>query len=184
MSTLEPDDSATERTRREPLRPVRFNHEVRLPLDVRKELLLTRAALERHDCLQALHEVRGGVRRLGTVAHWLPRVARPGSWMKVVGMTKEYPLLSTALTLALPLVKRTPVLRWTWKLSKFGAVAGAAYWVYNTWRDARHQAVPPAIVPAPKPVPPVMPVPQATPPSTGDAAPPATDTGFRDPLVP
>lgn len=177
MSTLEPEESASGRNRREHPRPVRFNHEVRLPLAVRKELLLTRAALERHDCLLALHEVRGGARRLGTVAHWLPRIARPGSWMKVVGMTKEYPLLSTAITLALPLIRRTPVLRWTWKLGKIGAVAGAAYWVYNTWRDARRQAIPPAIVPTPA-------APPAPPSAAGNAAPPATDTGFRDPLVP
>lgn len=163
MSTLEPDDS-TGRARREHPWPARFTQEVRLPLAVRKELLLTRAALERHDCLQALHDVRGGARRLGTIANWLPRIARPGSWMKVVGMTKDYPLLSAVVTLALPLVKRTPVLRWTWKLSKVGMVAGAAYWAYNTWRDAKRQALPRGTAPT--------------------AAPAATDTGFRDPLVP
>lgn len=168
MSTLDPDDSAPGRERDEYPRAPRFTQEVRLPLAVRKELLLTRAALERHDCLQALHAVRGGVHRLGTVSAWLPRIARPGSWMKVVGLTKDYPLLSTAVTLALPLVKRAPLLRWTWKLSKLGMVAGAAYWAYNTWRDAKGQAVPPASVPTPAPA----------------GTPPAADTGFRDPLIP
>ncbi|MCY1221192.1 hypothetical protein D3C81_1195470 [compost metagenome] len=174
MTTLEPDEGANERNRREPARPVRFTQEVRLPLEVRKELLLTRAALERHDCLQALHQVRGGARRLGSVASWLPRIARPGSWMKVAGVTREYPLLSTAVTLALPLLRRTPVLRWTWKLSKVGLAAGAAYWVYNTWRDARRQAIPPATAPGT--------VPDTTAAATPGA--PPTDTGFRDPLVP
>ncbi|UDM51295.1 DUF3318 domain-containing protein [Cupriavidus sp. MP-37] len=168
MSTLDPDDSTPARERGEHPRAPRFTQEVRLPLAVRKELLLTRAALERHDCLQALRAVRGGVHRLGTVSAWLPRIARPGSWMKVVGLTKDYPLLSTAVTLALPLVKRAPVLRWTWKLSKLGLVAGAAYWAYNTWRDAKGQAVPPAGVPTPAPA----------------GTPPAADTGFRDPLIP
>lgn len=178
MTTLEPDEGATERNRREHARPVRFTQEVRLPLDVRKELLLTRAALERHDCVQALHQVRGGARRLGSIASWLPRIARPGSWMKVAGITKEYPLLSTAVTLALPLLRRTPVLRWTWKLSKVGLAAGAAYWAYNTWREAKQQAIPPATAPTPAP---------ASVPDTGAAATPGappTDTGFRDPLVP
>jgi hypothetical protein len=172
MSTLQPDDSTPGADRGEYPRAPRFTQEVRLPLAVRKELLLTRAALERHDCLQALHAVRGGVRRLSTLGAWLPRVARPGSWMKVVGMTKDYPLLSTAVTLALPLVKRMPVLKWTWKLSKVGMVAGAAYWAYNkayhTWHDAKRQAVPPATVPTPAPA----------------GTPPAADTGFRDPLIP
>ncbi len=167
MSTLEPDERTTARTRREHPRRARFTQEVRLPLAVRKELLLTRAALERHDCLQALQAVRGSTQRLSTLISWLPRIARPGSWMKVIGMTRDYPLLSAAVTLALPLLKRTPVRRWTWKLSKVGMVAGAAYWAYNTWRDARGQAVPPATAPTPAPA--------------GTA--PATDTGFRDPLV-
>ncbi|SOZ35700.1 DUF3318 domain-containing protein [Cupriavidus neocaledonicus] len=168
MSTLDPDDAAPARERGEYPRAPRFTQEVRLPLAVRKELLLTRAALERHDCRQALHAVRGGVHRLGTISAWLPRIARPGSWMKVVGLTKDYPLLSTAVTLALPLVKRVPVLRLTWKLSKLGLVAGAAYWAYNTWREAKGQAVPPANVPTPAPA----------------GTPPAADTGFRDPLIP
>ncbi|MBP0629992.1 MULTISPECIES: DUF3318 domain-containing protein [unclassified Cupriavidus] len=170
MTTLEPEEGANERNRREHTRPVRFTQEVRLPLEVRKELLLTRAALERHDCLQALHQVRGGARRLGNFASWLPRIARPGSLMKVAGITKDYPLLSTAVTLALPLLRRTPVLRWTWKLSKVGLAAGAAYWVYNTWRDAKRQAIPPATAPD-----------TTASPSPGAAA---ADTGFRDPLVP
>ncbi len=168
MSTLEPDDGTPGSTRGESPRAPRFRQEVRLPLAVRKELLLTRAALERYDCLQALQQVRGGAQRLSSISSWLPRIARPGSWMKVVGMTKDYPLLSAAVTLALPLVKRTPLLRWTWKLSKAGAVAGAAYWAYNTWREARGQAVAPATAPTPAPA----------------GTPPPTDTGFRDPLVP
>lgn len=175
MTTLEPDEGTNERDRREPARPVRFTQEVRLPLEVRKELLLTRAALERHDCVQALHQVRGGARRLGNIASWLPRIARPGSLMKVAGVTKDYPLLSTAVTLALPLLRRTPVLRWTWKLSKVGLAAGAAYWAYNTWRDAKRQAIPPATAPDTS---------AADTPGTSSApGAPAPDTGFRDPLV-
>ncbi|CAG9175272.1 hypothetical protein LMG23992_02914 [Cupriavidus laharis] len=162
MNTPESAPGAGKPPRREHLRPVRYAREVRLPLDVRKELLLTRAELERHDLLKALHEVRGGARRLGSFANWLPRAVRPGSWMKVLGLAHDYPLLSTAVTLALPLLRRTPLLRWTWKASKLGVAAGAAYWAYNTWRQAKSQAVPPA--------------------DTGPAKAPL-DTGFRDPLV-
>ncbi|WER45100.1 DUF3318 domain-containing protein [Cupriavidus sp. WKF15] len=163
MTTPESGPDAVKAPRREHLRPVRYAREVRLPLEVRKELLLTRAELERHDLLKALHEVRGGARRLGSFASWLPRAVRPGSWMKLLGLAQDYPLLSTAVTLALPLLRRTPVLRWTWKASKLGMAAGAAYWAYNAWRQAKNQAVPPA--------------------DTGSARAPQ-DTGFRDPLVP
>lgn len=162
MNTPESGPGAGTPPRREHPRPVRYAREVRLPLDVRKELLLTRAELERHDLLKALHDVKGGARRLGSFANLLPRAVRPASLMKVLGLAQDYPLLSTAVTLALPLLRRTPVLRWTWKASKIGAAAGAAYWAYNAWRQANSQAVPPAV--------------------NGDAKPPL-DTGFRDPLV-
>ncbi len=163
MTTPESGPDAGKAPRREHPRPVRFAREVRLPLEVRKELLLTRAELERHDLLKSLHEVRGGARRLGSFANWLPRAVRPTSWMKVLGLAQDYPLLSTAVTLALPLLRRTPLLRWTWKASKLGVLAGAAYWAYNAWRQANSQAVPPA--------------------DTGGTKAPR-DTGFHDPLVP
>jgi hypothetical protein len=162
MNTPESRPDAGKAPRREHPRPARYAREVRLPLEVRKELLLTRAELERHDLLKALHEVKGGARRLGSFASWLPRVVRPGSLMKVLGLAQDYPLVSTAVTLALPLLRRTPLLRWTWKASKLGVAAGAAYWAYNTWRQARSQAMPPAD-------------------TAGGNAP--LDTGFRDPLV-
>ena len=157
-----PESDAGNAPRREHPRPVRYAREIRLPLEVRKELLLTRAELERHDLLKALHEVKGGARRLGSFANWLPRAVRPHSWVKVLGLAQDYPLLSTAATLALPLLRRTPLLRWTWKASKLGVIAGAAYWGYKTWRQAKSQAV--------------------APPDTGGAQGPQ-DTGFRDPLV-
>lgn len=162
MNTPESGPDAGKAPRYEHPRPVRYVREVRLPLEVRKELLLTRAELERHDLLKALHEVKGGARRLGSFANWLPRAVRPGSWMKLLGLAQDYPLVSTAVTLALPLLRRTPLLRWTWKASKLGVIAGAAYWGYKTWRQANSQAVAPA--------------------DTGGTKAPQ-DTGFRDPLV-
>jgi hypothetical protein len=41
---------------------------------VRKELLITRAALERYDAVQALHNVKGGVRRMTSLGNWLPNL--------------------------------------------------------------------------------------------------------------
>ncbi len=143
---------------REHRRPVRFSREVRLPLAVRKELLITRAALERYDCAQALHHVRGSAARLGRFSAWLPRMARPASWLKLLGLAKDYPLLSSAVSLALPLLRKTPLLRWTWKLSKVGLLAGAGYLAYQAWQKG---SAPPA----------------------GETPPESVDTGFRDPLV-
>jgi len=162
MSTPESQQGNEARRHREHLRPARFSKEVRLPLAVRKELLLTRAALERHDCYQALQDVKGGARRFGSIANWLPRAVRPRSLMKVLGIAHDYPLVSTAITLALPLVKRTPLPRWAWKLSKAGLVAGAAYWAYNTWVGATKPGVHQ---------------------DSEDVSAQPVDTGFRDPLV-
>jgi hypothetical protein len=135
---------------------VRFSGEVRLPLAVRKELLVTRAALERYDCAQALHHVRDSATRFGRLSAWLPRMTRPAAWLKLLGLAKDYPLLSSAVSLALPLLRKTPILRWTWKASKLGMLAGAGYWAYQTWQKGSAQAA--------------------------RQTPPAADNGLRDPL--
>jgi hypothetical protein len=153
--------------RSEPPARRRTDREVRLPLAVRKELLITRAALERYDCAQSIADVRASVRNIGRIGAWLPRMARPQSMWKLLGLAKDYPILGSALSLALPFARRVPVLRWGWKLSKLGAVAGAGYWAYRTWQQARSQT-PEGNVPAPGA-------------ARGDGA--RTDTGFHDPLV-
>jgi hypothetical protein len=72
--TTPADDSTNLGQRHEHPRPVRFTREVRLPLEIRKELLITRAALERYDAVQALHNVKGGVRRMTSLGNWLPNL--------------------------------------------------------------------------------------------------------------
>ncbi|MCG5260263.1 DUF3318 domain-containing protein [Cupriavidus gilardii] len=168
MPPMPPTGVGARTARAEPPARRRTPREVRLPLAVRKELLITRAALERYDAAQSLADVRASVRNIGRIGAWLPRMARPQSMWKLLGMAKDYPVMSSALSLALPLMRRVPVLRWGWKLSKLGAVAGAGYWAYRTWQQARAQT-PEGNVPAPRP-------------ARGDAT-ARTDTGFHDPLV-
>ena len=161
MTTPE-DESTNLGQRHEHARPVRFSKEVRLPLAIRKELLITRATLERYDAAQALHHVKGGARRMTSLGTWLPRLTHTPSWLKLIGLTREYPMVSTAITLALPLLRRTSIGRAAWKLSKVGAMAGAGYWAFKTWKSSQKPA------------------------GNGSHAPDATaptDTGFRDPLV-
>jgi len=162
-----PEASAGEdRRKRNHPRPARFSKEVRLPLAVRKELLLTRAALERHDAVVALRDARIGARHAISLSSWLGKAARlgkPSGWLGLLGLTKQYPLVSAAVTLSLPLLKRLPVGRVAWKLSKVGLLAGAGYWAYKTWNEASAQAIPPALSP--------------------DVGTPSPD-GFSDPLVP
>ncbi|MBY4898179.1 DUF3318 domain-containing protein [Cupriavidus sp. AU9028] len=124
----------------DPHRPTRMTREINLPLEVRKELLITRAALERYDCVHALHDVRNSARSLLRFGAWVPRMARPQSMWKMFGLAQKYPVLGTAVSLALPLLRRVPVLRWGVKASKWGALGGAAYWLYQTWQQARAQS--------------------------------------------
>lgn len=151
--------------------PLRSPRDHKLPLAVRKELLITRAALERYDCLHALEDVRGSMRNITRFRNWLPLATRPQSLWKVLGIAKDYPVLSSALSLGLPLLRRVPVVRWGWKLSKLGLVAGAGYWAWQTWQQVRShsEAVPPAYRPVRSP-------------GTADAA-PKPASGFQDPLV-
>jgi hypothetical protein len=153
--------------RHEHARPVRFSKEVRLPLAIRKELLITRAALERYDAAQALHHVKGGARRMTSIGTWLPRLTQGPAWLKLMGLTREYPMVSTAITLALPLLRRTPIGRIAWKLSKVGALAGAGYLAFKTLKRSQGPAADSS--------------PDSSPDSSAGAQP--TDTGFRDPLV-
>lgn len=168
LPPMAPTGVGARTARSEPPARRRTDREVRLPLAVRKELLITRAALERYDCAQSLADVRASVRNIGRIGAWLPRMARPQSMWKLLGMAKDYPVMSSALSLALPLMRRVPVLRWGWKLSKLGAVAGAGYWAWRTWQQARAQT-PERNVPAAR--------------AARDAAGARADTGFHDPLV-
>lgn len=149
--------------------PLRSPREVKLPLSVRKELLITRAALERYDCVHALHDVRTSVRGVTRIGAWLPRIGGRQSLWKMVGLAREYPILGPALSLGLPLLRRVPVLRWGWKLSKLGLVAGAGYWAWQTWQQVRNQS---DAAPRADDIP-------AGPATAG----PSQDTGFHDPLV-
>jgi hypothetical protein len=134
------------------VRPSRRGAETRLPLAVRKELLLTRAALERYDYAQAREDVHRATSRtfsLGGLGAMLPSLirplARPNSLMRTLGIARDYPLVGTALSLAYAGLRRTFIGRITRKLGKVGLVAGAAWWGYNKWQEAQGE---PASAPA------------------------------------
>ncbi|WP_426397520.1 DUF3318 domain-containing protein [Ralstonia sp. R-29] len=137
------------------VRPSRRGSETRLPLSVRKELLLTRAALERYDYAQARSDVHRAANRtfsLGGLGALLPSLirplARPNSLMRTLGIAREYPLVGTALSLAYAGLRRTFIGRITRRLGKVGLVAGAAWWGYQKWQESHgEQATPPSAAP-------------------------------------
>jgi hypothetical protein len=111
---------------------------------VRKELLLTRAALERYDYAQArsdVHRAANHTFSLGGLGALLPSVirplARPNTLMRALGIAREYPLVGTAISLAYAGLRRTVVGRIARRLGKVGLVAGAAWWGYQKWQEAQ-----------------------------------------------
>lgn len=128
------------------VRPSRRGAEARLPLSVRKELLLTRAALERYDYARARSDVHRATNRifsLGGLGALLPSLirplARPNGLMRTLGIAREYPLVGTALSLAYAGLRRTFIGRIARKLGKVGLVAGAAWWGYNKWQESQNE---------------------------------------------
>ncbi|CAH0446767.1 DUF3318 domain-containing protein [Ralstonia syzygii] len=138
-----PDHEAAH-TARHHVRPSRRGGEARLPLAVRKELLLTLAALERYDYAQARNDVRRATGRtfsLGGLGALLPSLvrplARPNSLMRALGIAREYPLLGAVLSLTYAGLRRTVIGRVTRRLGKLGLAAGAAWWGYRKWQETQ-----------------------------------------------
>ncbi len=85
-------------------------------LALRKELLITRSALERATLIQARSELRAKCKRFGWVKWLLPRQAIVN---KVSGLIHDYPFLSTISSMLLVptqaalLRKAKPLIKWS-----------------------------------------------------------------------
>lgn len=128
------------------VRPSRRGDAARLPLAVRKELLLTRAALERYDYAQARNDVRRAAGRtfsLGGLGELLPSLIRPlartNSLMRALGIAREYPMVGAVVSLAYAGLRRTVIGRIARRIGKAGLVAGAAWWGYRKWQEAQEE---------------------------------------------
>ena len=108
----------------------------KLPLAVRKELLTTRAALERYDCAQSVHDLRQSIHHVSSLG-WLPAAVAPRNWLKLFGVAREFPYLSSAVSLLATGLRLTPLRGVAWRLSKVGAMASIAYGLYKMWANRR-----------------------------------------------
>lgn len=133
----------TQRVRRK--RPSRRSrHEL---LAIRKELVLTRIAVERAELIQASHSTRERLRNF----RWL-RYVMPGglsgltglsglaglgkSGLKLGGLLERYPLVSSAASLALTGLSRTPVGRIVRPALKWGSLGVLAWQGVKLWQQA------------------------------------------------
>lgn len=102
-----------------------------LPLAVRKELLLTRAALERVELEEAVGDLRRAGRRLAGVSRLVGGGAGTPAARAILGalsLMREHPYLGTAASLAFGAVRGTRVGRWVRRLSLLAGVVAAGAW--------------------------------------------------------
>ncbi|WP_147432278.1 DUF3318 domain-containing protein [Pararobbsia silviterrae] len=108
----------------------------RKSLAIRKEILLLRCELERLEVREATAELRGRFAHFGWLRMLMPRMSGRGGLAGLGHMLKDYPFLSSVVSLALthgPKLKGLGRLR---PLLKFGAVGFGAWQVVRLWRAA------------------------------------------------
>ena len=102
------------------------------PLAVRKELLLTRAALERVELEQSVRALRRAGGRFSVISRLLGLSAAGRSFGMLPGalsLLREYPYLGSVATLAVGAARGTRVGKWFLRLSLMTAVIAGAIWV-------------------------------------------------------
>ena len=110
-----------------------------LPLAVRKELLLARAALERVELEQSMRGLRRAGGRFGGFARLLGLGAggRPaGAMLGALSLLREYPYLGSVASLAVGAARGTRVGKWVLRLSMVAAAIAGAVWVAARRNDA------------------------------------------------
>jgi hypothetical protein len=121
----------------------------RLPPAVRKELLLSRGALERIELAQALNDVRRARRPLQVAGELLSGRGGRGigaGLMGAISLARKYPYLGSIVSIAVGATRRSGVGRWIRRIGVLAALAGGGFWLATRRAEpARHS------VPAPLP---------------------------------
>jgi hypothetical protein len=108
----------------------------RLPLAVRKELLISRAQLERLELAQALADFRRASRPLRMVGDILSGRAGAGggvgaAMVSAFSFARRYPYLGSIASIALGATGRSRVGRWIRRLGVLAALAAGGVWHAN-----------------------------------------------------
>lgn len=121
-------------------------------LAIRKELVLTRIAVERAELIQAAHVTRERLRNFRWVRYLLPgglaNFAGLGglanSGLKLGGLLERYPLVSSVASLALTGLSHTPVGRVVRRGLKWGGLGVLAWQGIKLWQDSTKPSTPQA----------------------------------------
>ncbi len=115
----------------------------RLPLAVRKELLLSRAQLERLELVQAMADFRRAGRPLRMAGDILFGRAGAGAGGGVgaavasaFSVARRYPYLGSIASIAIGATGRTRVGRWIRRLGVLAALAAGGVWLANRRLEA------------------------------------------------
>jgi hypothetical protein len=134
-----------------PTRP--RSHELSTPQlrALRKELLIVRAGVERAEIATAIVELRESVTRFSWLGFLVPGFGRSrgpglgaGLGAGLGNLLKQYPLLSSLISLVLTKPLRGRVFSAARPIIKWGGLAFAAWEVWRAWQQARRQDGQPA----------------------------------------
>jgi hypothetical protein len=98
---------------------------------IRKELLMTRAAIERMEIAEAGQELRQSVANFSWLRLLVPRWSSPG-FGKMGRVLRDHPLASSVASLILSAAPRIKLLR---KAFKWGAVGLTAWETWQVWQQ-------------------------------------------------
>ncbi|MFC0397559.1 DUF3318 domain-containing protein [Paraburkholderia rhizosphaerae] len=112
---------------------------------LRKELLIVRADVERMELAQSTIELRQAVIRFSWLKFVLPGFAsmrwgvRSATSKGIGGLLKQYPLLSSIVSLLLAKPLRTSVTATAKPVLKWGSVVLAGWEAYRIWQQIRRE---------------------------------------------
>jgi hypothetical protein len=108
-----------------------------LPLDVRKELLLARASVERAELARALDrfaQAREPFERIARMASGLGGAAAPSGLLGLLGYARSHPYLGAVVSLLANGLRRTAAGRWAFRGLAAGAVTAGLVWMLSRGR--------------------------------------------------
>ncbi|WP_321962956.1 DUF3318 domain-containing protein [Paraburkholderia sp. J7] len=112
---------------------------------LRKELLLVRASVERAEMAEALVDIRATVTNFSWLRFVVPGFGRSGSGSGggvasgLGSLLKEYPLVSSLVSLIVAKPLRTSIVSAARPIIKWGGLAFTAWEAYRVWQQVRRQ---------------------------------------------
>ncbi len=107
-----------------------------VPLKLRKQMLLMRAAVERVELAHHLSEVRRAATLNAIVSNALPGDRSRSWWSRAFELAKRYPFVTSAASLIAARFK-VPIVT---TAAKLGGVAALGYKLWELWQERHHQS--------------------------------------------